>query len=583
MPPVREKKPGTSSPQEKREIVSSQDWSARRSYLLLALLTLACLLPFCTKAFHVDDTLFVRAAQNIQRHPTNPYGFELIWDTTQKSMSAITKNPPLACYYAALVGTIAGWSEAALHLGFLLPALVLVLATYRLASRFTRLPLIAACATLLAPGLLTSATSVMCDTMMLALWVVATLLWVEGLDENKRSYLLASGILIAACAVTKYFGVALIPLLLAYGGARKRRAGMWLLYLAVPLVLLVAYQFWTKALYGQGLLLNAAEFAPTQRASEQTSVLTKLVVGLSFIGGCMLPAVTFIPLVGKRKLMLGAVGAAILAAVALSLGWISLGATQQAVRLQHAIADRWPIMAVQLTMAIAGGIVILVLAAANWWQQRNAENLLLGLWIFGTFFFLAFLNWTINARSVLPLIPAAAIVISQQVELQRERLGQHLIKVAILALGISGLVAVWVASADATLANAGRSAAAILRENTRAESGNVWFQGHWGFQYYMEAAGARPLDIEHPQFRPGDTVIVPDNNIEIFPIPPNLVASTQLLEVPLNDHITTIQWELGAGFYSSVWGPLPFAAGEVPPERYFLLHMGAMAGTVAWP
>jgi hypothetical protein len=56
-------------------------------------------------------------------------------------MADVTKNPPLACYYGAAVGQVAGWSERAFHLAFLVPALALVLGTYRLAKHFTRFPL----------------------------------------------------------------------------------------------------------------------------------------------------------------------------------------------------------------------------------------------------------------------------------------------------------------------------------------------------------------------------------------------------------------------------------------------------------
>jgi len=31
---------------------------------------------------------------------------------------------------------------------------------------------------------------------------------------------------------------------------------------------------------------------------------------------------------------------------------------------------------------------------------------------------------------------------------------------------------------------------------------------------------------------------------------------------------------VGAGFYASVWGPLPFAFGQVPPERVLVYVAG---------
>lgn len=181
-------------------------------YILLAMGTMLCLLPFSGRAFQVDDTLFVWAAQNIAKHPFNPYGFELIWDYTRVRMSEVTQNPPLASYYLAVVGTIAGWSERALHLGFLIPTLGLVLGTYRLAQKFTRSAFLAVSCTLLTPGLLVSASSVMCDVMMLAIWIWAAIFWIEGLEKQRQFFLLLSASLISGAVLTKYFGLSLILL-----------------------------------------------------------------------------------------------------------------------------------------------------------------------------------------------------------------------------------------------------------------------------------------------------------------------------------------------------------------------------------
>lgn len=211
--------------------LAPKKFPALYSYLLLSAFTIVCLAPFSGRAFHVDDTLFMWAAQHIVKQPLNPYGFDLIWNTTRVPMSQVTQNPPLASYYAALLGKAAGWSERALHIGFMLPALVVVLGTYRLANRFSGSPLIAGFATLLAPGFLVSALSVMCDTMMLALWILAIIFWIEGEDSAKPVFFVLSGFLIGSSAVTKYFGAALIPLLLVYSLVRRRRVGIWLLSL----------------------------------------------------------------------------------------------------------------------------------------------------------------------------------------------------------------------------------------------------------------------------------------------------------------------------------------------------------------
>jgi 4-amino-4-deoxy-L-arabinose transferase-like glycosyltransferase len=235
----------------------AKDSAALRSVVFLGLLTLLCLLPFSGKAFNIDDPLFIWAGHQITAHPWNPFGVKIIWSNTWQPMFEVTKNPPLASYYIAAFASIAGWSERALHLAFILPALGVVLGTYQLARRLTTYPLVAATATLLTPGFLVSATSVMCDTLMLFFWVLAAYFWIKGIEERKRLALFASALLITACALTKYFGVVLVPLLACYTLVRQRRFGTWVWYLLIPTVFLIGYQLWTRKLYGWGLLSSA--------------------------------------------------------------------------------------------------------------------------------------------------------------------------------------------------------------------------------------------------------------------------------------------------------------------------------------
>ena len=98
--------------------------------------TVLSLAPFANKAFHIDDTLFLYAARQICAHPADPFGFKVNWYGPEMPMAEVTQNGPLASYYIALVASCFGWSETALHLAFLVPAVAAVLGTYFLAARF---------------------------------------------------------------------------------------------------------------------------------------------------------------------------------------------------------------------------------------------------------------------------------------------------------------------------------------------------------------------------------------------------------------------------------------------------------------
>jgi hypothetical protein len=551
-------------------------WKPWYSWLLLTSLVLAALLPFINRAYHIDDTLFMLAAKNIVHHPLNPYGFTVNWDDFASPMSQVTKNPPLACYYIAVVGALAGWSERAVHLAFLLPALATVLLTFVLAGRFTKLPLVAALATFAAPAFLVSAASVMCDTLLAAIWLLAVVLWLEGFDEKKPLPLALSAMLIGAAAFTKYFGMSLIPLLLAYSLYRERRLGRWIFYLLIPVGMLVAYQVWTKSLYGQGLLLGAAQFANSQQ--ERSSVAAESIEGLSFLGGCMLPAIAFAPRLWSRgQMLIGLLGSA-MGAVLILTGVVFTGRQTEGAAVGVEAFHAHPVLFIlELSLFIAGGISALGLSISDFLRNRSANSFFLILWLLGGFAFTCYFNWTVNARSILPIVPAVAILIARRMASSRSAQGSQLgfapfpLRLAAPLL-LSAAVALWVLIGDSQLANSARAAAYRTQELTRSQPATVWFIGHWGLQYYMQELGARPADRARPEMAAGDYILIPENNTNSgVTLRPGL-PSTEL-EFPGPSGAISINRKVGAGFYSSFWGPLPFFLGPIPPERYSLVHL----------
>jgi Dolichyl-phosphate-mannose-protein mannosyltransferase len=533
-----------------------------RSYLLLGGLTIACLLPFINKPFHMDDPLFVWTAQHIVQHPLNPYGFDVEWYTTTRPMSMVTKNPPLACYYGALITLFGGVSEKIWHLGFMLPAVAVVLGTFRLGTRFTRQPMIAALAVLFAPGFLVSASGVMCDTLMLALWIWAVIFWVEGFDSKAWPQLLIASLLMGCCALTKYFGMSLIPLLLLYSITRRKGTSRALLFFLIPATILAAYQVWTSHLYGRGLLSDAMVYAGA--AQDPTiSLAGKALEGLAFAGGCFLASLSFLPLLWSRVQNLCVCAAAAL---------ICFAVGTHHVRIDESFTTNWTRISIQLAVLAIGGFSVLALLLWNLWKHRDSEALLLSIWGLGTFIFAALLNWTLNARSILPLIPAVAILLARRLD-SRIKEPTHVFSsyAWVVPLILSAGIAVWLTVADARLAKISEDATSILIKANGGRTANLYFEGHWAFQYYMQLHGAKAFDVRYSRLRSQDVVAISENNTNGVPLSPEMIDSQRLLVRPMPGDISTMSLPMGSGFYTSLWGPLPFAVGPVPPERFKLV------------
>ena len=155
------------------------------------------------------------------------------------------------------------------------------------------------------------------------------------------------------------------------------------------------------------------------------------------------------------------------------------------------------------------------------------------------------------------------------------------------------------------MAGAARSAAADIVTRCRERPGTPWFQGHWGFQYYMEKAGVAPLDFhrQEPILRvlsaslatagvipfdsyqfdagPGDLIIYPTNTANLnwgIPSGPWIYPSYYEEDVIACNWLATMDPSVGAGFYAGVWGPLPFAFGKVEPGHYRVRELATPLG-----
>jgi hypothetical protein len=377
------------------------------------------------------------------------------------------------------------------------------------------------------------------------------------LKSGKAFHFLVAGMLAGLSVLTKYSALPLLPLLPILGLFRKRNLGWWLLWLAVPLLLIELYQFGTGKLYGQGLISAAADYAAQTRFGVAGSWANKTVIGLAYAGGCLLPVLFFAcRLWTNRELLIGG-GLAVAAAFA------ALWATGVGSQFDWGFR-------LQMGLMVLAGIHLLLLAAAELWRQPGAISLLLALWLGSGMAFATVLNWTVSARSFLPLIPAAAILVVRG--LTRRVSATEKPIVFFWPLAFSATISVLAAAADYSLASSARTAACQLAAEYQSPTNKLWFQGHCGFQFYLEKSGAFPVDFSRSVLAPGEIMIVPSNNSNLVTPNASDVENIAMLEFPACSWLSTVNAVTGAGFYGA-GGFLPFVFGPVPVETYFVCRV----------
>jgi hypothetical protein len=394
----------------------------------------------------------------------------------------------------------------------------------------------------------------MCDVWLLALWVWSVASWLRGLEHHSYRFLLLASVLAAAAAMTKYFGASLVPLLAAYTLVRDRRFTYRLLFLLIPVTVIILYEVMTKAKYGEGLFSNAMIYPLKHRTSEEKHVFAQFITGLSFTGGCLFPAVFYVPFLKSRRVLIS--GLAIFVALLLLLYFvIGRGLTPGSIAIT-------PPEALFATI----GVGILALAVTDVAQRRTADSVLLGLWVIGTFFFATIMNWSITARTLLPMAPAAMILLLRQFNTSQASDGRALWWPLLPA----ALLSVLVTTGDYKFANTARQASSYFQNRFQSEPRTVWFEGHWGFQYYMQQWRAKPADRNARGIVSGDLVIIPLNNTNITILPATTDRPEQVNFPQFSS--ATMSQETGAGFYSNTWGPLPWVLARIPPEHYLVFR-----------
>ncbi len=528
------------------------------------------LLSMMDKAVTIDDPLFIWTAKQIQAKPLDPYGFEMNWFGASASMTMNVQNPPLTSYWLSLAGFVS-WGERWLHLAMLPWALLALWGTMRLARQLGADPFLAGLLTLGTSAFLVSATNLMCDVMMLALMVWAVSLWIDGLERRHALILLASGLVAGAAILTKYFALGIVPMLLVYTIIRRRGVAWELLALLVPAAVAAGWHFWTIHLYGASHITGAIDYTKSLTSGFDNS-LARLYAAIIGLGGCLiwpLFLVWRIRPAGTALAVLGAAGGSI------GLWWLT--------KLDSNLA---PSSVSYVLAALFGGAGLVVLhmwihdVAHRW---KNPEAWLLAMWIGGTALFFSLLNWTVSARNILPLVPPVAIIAAlsfnrpkPDAELATEdhpAFAPKPLPLLPIAAAVGIVLAVAAAWSDYAWAGGVRDRAVDLACNYARNGKVAVFTGHWGFQYYMEAEGALAYDLAVDDSRVdkrGLYLILPLNNTD-----PKLTRFAKWpVERVFRDRygfgIYLMNGRHGAGFYSSIIGPLPLAWSNVPPDVYLV-------------
>ncbi len=515
------------------------------------------------KPVHIDDAAYYYYAAQMARHPLDPYGFRVLWYDTLIPANHVLA-PPVLPYWWSLAIRCFGDHPFLWKLWLLPFSLLFASSSYLLYRRFAcglELPLVIM--TVLSPTFLPS-LNLMLDVPALALGLAALVLFIRSCEGGSMALTLSAALLAGLAAQTKYTGL-LAPITLFLYSMICGRVRYGLIAAFGSFAVFAGWECFIAWQYGESHFLH-------QLGDNAPSFWMKMFIVLPLVNdlGGTLPALILVGLyaLGIRRPWITVGGVMVI------IGYVLLALTparyaEYSVRI-NAYSERLTVGEVIFGM---WGIIFFLVVGCVAWQLRSrrshgesdeanpmTENCM--HWLLLAWFLLELAGYFAltpfpAVRRVMGLTMVATLLFgrlaarSGRIATDRSLLYGIAAGGALLGLGF---YAVDLRDASAQQ-QAAEAAAAYLRPQSPA---TVWYVGHWGFQFYVERAGMRPVLLGESQLRKGDWLVVPDKPIvrQNLQIDPGLVEPVDTISVQDSVPLRTVQ-----GYYG---GPSPLEHHEGP-------------------
>ncbi|MBI4227118.1 MAG: glycosyltransferase family 39 protein [Candidatus Omnitrophica bacterium] len=538
-------------------------------------------LPFLSQAYHIDDTFFLAIAEHIRTDWTHPYGFSYNWLGTVQPTSLISANSPLFSYWLAGVIAVAGRAEWVLHLACFPFVAAVVVAMQWLGRRFHVSPAAAALLLIATPAIMVSSHTCMPDLASLAGYLLALAWFIHGYDRERWPWMVAAGVAAGFSALCRYPGLGVLVIWGLYALLQPprtaRRVGLGVLAGLVALGVFGAWCAISYAQYGEAHPATAARFIALW-SDPMDAFGGRIFTTLAYLGGAtIVPPAFAAVLPGHRSrarwLNLGCLVVAGAVAALLMLVWHYT--------LSQGLLAALFIWAGLAAVALLAGRPLMRDVWARPWTAQTRDQLFLAAWGLFVLVPLCLPIYFPAVRRMLPLVAPIVLLFLRRLQTRRSRA----VPMILVATALLGLV---VSAADMAQANVYRHFVEEKVPTLGLSPERTRFAGHWGFQYYMERAGFRPLDQFRETVQPGELVLLayqpwPQVTVALDDIP--LVPGTRMTSrdgatvilvppIPWLP-IRTVSWISHAHFYSNrhvgrSLALLPYSVSRAPLDVFVL-------------
>ena len=522
-----------------------------RSFVLIGIAILLTLLN-AAKPVVVDDTAYLRFADQIIEHPLDPYGFELMW-SAKPAPAFETLAPPVHLYYLALCKIVLGNTLFCFKLG-LFPLILLLCMSMRsltssILNRDDALPWIA----IVGSAAMLPMWNCMIDLPAITLGLAGLAIALRQPHQRMDPWL--AGLLLGMALQTKYTALTFPAVMMLYGilNARIRAA---VVTVAVSMLIFVGWEIWMFVHYGQSHFLYHAMHRPKLTGVE-SSIVAKLSIlkpMMTYLGLFTLPSALLLLGITRRW------GIVIALFSILMLIVVCLAPS-----VHYDLAKHY--------CRILGIMTLIIYIAYGLKYVRNIEHYfdrtMLFLW--------GWLLTEVVGCIMMSPFPAARrfLMISVIVMLLCFRAWPR--PLPMWSISWTLMIGLLLHGIDSYDALAAKKMAHHTRELITAKAdGMIWFQGTWGWKYYCEADGMRPIVAGETQFKLGDCLVLcipPDANGIYRPLPIPVASIIDLARTELVAELAEDDWLRVSTIPPLYGGDVPIRSRSHPRFRVMIVRV----------
>ena len=540
----------------------------KKILLIVFLFLVLFYVPFINKAVHIDDGNFIEMAQAIDfPFSVKPgYVYYFFGSKSENWNPFNSSHPPLIPVYLKITSPITEYKDYMMHICFLVFPVMLLFSTFLLAKELNVEPIPALMIICGNAALLPVSHNLMADAPMLSLWILAAYFLISGIRRNSLVWTAFSFVALAFAGLISYQTFFLLPAFFLYLGIERNinRRTILMFFLPVAIISLtlvfIALNHHSPV---SGLISEVKRGLQADRLFNK-ALSIPIIIGISTV--FLLPLKYKQITASKRHIFLAAVSGLIVIAPVMSLSypiWSTL----------------WLIF-----LAASGLFFIIYMTMTALAEiEDRALGLFLLAWVAAVIFYNIFLMPFGAARYLMPVIVPLSFIFlksaarSRSVRLVRTQADspRRATEGVIIAAVLTSLLGLAVAYGDYIYASSYRDFAGEVKNTVGEAHNRVWYTGEWGMHYYMDKNGFRYLTSDSDEPKQGDLIIVADVP-KLWGPSPKLYSRMDIVdirEIKTWYPIKVMGLDIRAGYYSTLWGYMPFAISDKPVERFGIFRV----------